>query len=119
MSTRCQAFISAAGKPVATIYRHCDGYPTGMGKDLCEIASRTKFPGDMVAKILTAYDFDAELETIDAKHGDTEYEYYVNFPSEYGECSPNITVKSLRTYTTLSGEWFEVLCELKAWQKEN
>lgn len=120
MSTRCQTFIKAEGKPVATIYRHCDGYPTGMGNDLCDMARKTRSPHAMVVKILTAWNFDAEIEEIDAKHGDTEYEYTVEFPKmSHYDSEPTITVKSLHTGKEISGDWLGVKCQLDQFQREN
>lgn len=125
MSTRCQTFIKAAGEPVATIYRHCDGYPTGMGEDLWTLARKCNSAQDMVVKILTAWHFDAELEEINAKHGDTEYEYYVEFPEcAYMESKPTVTVKSLHTGRTFvmepsTGYWLQHYDELEEFEKLN
>lgn len=121
MSTRCQTFIKANGRPVATIYRHCDGYPTGMGKDLCDMMRRETTPQEMVVKILTAWNFDAELEEIDAKHGDTEYEYTVEFPkAAFFKSKPTLTIKSLHTGKEMKGDsWWQLLGEIEQFQKEN
>ena len=121
MSTRCQTFIKANGHPVATIYRHCDGYPTGMGRDLCEMIRKETTPHELVVKILTAWNFDAELEEIDAKHGDTEYEYTVEFPNPaYAGGKPTLTIKSLHTNEEIKGDdWGKLMMELDDFEKEN
>ena len=46
-------------------YRHCDGYPEGLGVEIAE--SFTKY-----SKLL-----DWEVEALDIVHGDIEYLYYV------------------------------------------
>tara|TARA_R110002153_G_scaffold6188_4_gene28159 strand:- start:876 stop:1310 length:435 start_codon:yes stop_codon:yes gene_type:complete len=49
----------------AQFYRHCDGYPEGLGVEIAE--SFTKY-----SKLL-----DWEVEALDIVHGDIEYLYYV------------------------------------------
>lgn len=114
MSTRCQTFITCKGEPVATIYRHCDGYPSGMGKDLAEMCGRKLSAQALVVKILTAWNFNAELEEVSAKHGDTEYEYYVDFPcNSFESAVPMITVKNLRSGKELSGSGWGFMANIE------
>lgn len=122
MSTRCQTFITCKGEPVATIYRHYDGYPSGMGRDLIEMCHKTTIAQELVVKILTAWNFEVQLEEISAKHGDAEYEYYVDFPCcSYESAIPTVTIKSLWTgkQTTVEpGSHIESFSKLDEFEKE-
>lgn len=126
MSTRCQTFITFNGKPVATVYRHCDGYPMGMGLDLINMCRKSSTAHELLVKLLTAWDFDAELEEIGAKHGDTEYEYYVDFSGDYSAqpSSPVLTIKSIHTGRSMTAEtegakWLDAITEIEEFGKQN
>lgn len=113
MSTRCQTFITEGGNKVATIYRHCDGYPEGMGLDLCEmLEDLEKYDwadsNALVKRILSTDKFYAEIECIEAKHGDTEYEYYIDFAG-WGEArKPLLTILDLWQNKSIKGNPEEV-----------
>lgn len=87
MSTRCQLFITEDNKPVATIYRHYDGYPEGMGVFLANALDDGS--GDLVIDVTAfihklldftdTYNVHLEFEGIESLHGDTEFEYHINF----------------------------------------
>lgn len=120
MSTRCQTFIYQGDEKVATIYRHCDGYPSGMGLDLCTILQRCKDMSSFVAAVLTCPMFDAEIEPVDAKHGDTEYEYVVRFPEWGSKAEPELEVRGLWEGKTAKGSAVDVMCKIhnEEWDKE-
>lgn len=122
MSTRCQTFITCKKEPVATIYRHYDGYPSGMGRDLIEMCHKTTIAQELVVKILTAWNFEAQLEEINANHGDTEYEYYVDFPCcSYESAIPTVTIRDMYTLkqTTIeAGSYIEAFTELDKFEKD-
>jgi hypothetical protein len=89
MSTRCQTRIYHKGDDgsfgagrVATFYRHCDGYPSGHGADLCN--ALVKAGDDVIALLSLLKIFDIELEPVDMVHGDVEYVYEVTLPGPYG-----------------------------------
>ena len=75
MSTRAQVRFATREEGVtfnehpeqihAQFYKHSDGYPEGLGVDIAE--SLTKY-----GKINNW-----EIESLDAKHGDLEYIYYI------------------------------------------
>lgn len=97
MSTRCQIFIKECGEPVVTMYRHYDGYPTGMGQELVQMLTKCETAQELTVMLLTAWNFQVELEPINAKHGDTEYEYTVEFNNGWGGSggAPTLTVRDL------------------------
>lgn len=74
MSTRCITLLKDSGITVATIYRHCDGYPEGMGEDLKNFFMRRK---NSLMTLLAA-NFVAE---INANNSDT-LELYPEFKCE-------------------------------------
>lgn len=64
-------------------YRHCDGYPSGLGTDLmeCLVSDPT----------LTLFNIieDCGLELTDSIHGDIEYLYTIDFDNKTFTCSKN------------------------------
>lgn len=92
MSTRCQTLITIDGEPAACIYRHCDGYPEGMGNDICKALQKTSDAGKFAAMLLSAWTFDCELEQIGAEHDDAEYVYTVDFPG-WRQLSRQVSVR--------------------------
>lgn len=80
MSTRSQTRINIGDERVLTFYRHCDGYPSGHGCDLCNAIIKS---GEDIVELLSLLRLcEIELEPADVKtHGDVEYEYEVTYPT--------------------------------------
>ena len=91
MSTRCALIVNERnrleyGEPleeVFRLYRHCDGYPEGMGQDLKSICAsyqkdseRKSWSQYLLEKLsaLSTY----EMEPPSAVHGDLEFLYCIN-----------------------------------------
>lgn len=94
MSTRCMAIVrskelygngNAATVEVARIYRHCDGYPEGMGMDIAEAARHADEWHDKNNRnwaqpflhALLGMDADMELCGPTEEHPDIDYLYVV------------------------------------------
>lgn len=75
MSTRATIKIKD-GCAERWLYHHHDGYPEGVGKELCDILS------DEVewslASVFTRLTEDEQYEPTDGVHGDEEYGYFIN-----------------------------------------
>jgi hypothetical protein len=71
MSTRANVILKKGERKVY-LYRHCDGYPDGLGQDLQEAMDST--PEDTILNIL---EIDG-IELTTGIHGDVEYIYIVN-----------------------------------------
>ncbi|MEW6664173.1 MAG: hypothetical protein AB1512_02985 [Thermodesulfobacteriota bacterium] len=57
MSTRAMvAFQERCGSPYSVFYRHCDGYPTGLGLDLMRALKKAQDPGKVARKADLKYD---------------------------------------------------------------
>lgn len=91
MSTRCALIVNEKnrweyGEPleeVFRLYRHCDGYPEGMGQDLKTICAR--YQRDSERKSWSQYLLEKlsalctyEMEPPSAVHGDLEFLYCIN-----------------------------------------
>lgn len=99
MSTRSQTRINFGGERVLTFYRHCDGYPSGHGCDLCKALEKA---GDDVIELLQLLKiFDIEIEPANVgEHGDIEFLYEVEYPHPYKyypEGRPETTVRVTQT----------------------
>ena len=91
MSTRCALIVNERnrweyGEPleeVFRLYRHCDGYPEGMGQDLKTICA--SYQKDSERKSWSQYLLEKlsalckyEMEPPSAVHGDLEFLYCIN-----------------------------------------
>lgn len=91
MSTRCALIVTERNvwrdeRPVEEVfrlYRHCDGYPEGMGEELKEICrsyfeakSRLSWSQWLVSQLACLCSF--EIEPTSAVHGDLNYLYRVD-----------------------------------------
>lgn len=91
MSTRCALIVTERNlwrderpvEEVFRIYRHCDGYPDGMGedlKDICrsyfEVRPRESWSQWLVSELARRCSF--EIEPKSAVHGDLEYLYRID-----------------------------------------
>ena len=75
MSTRATIKIKD-GCAERWLYHHHDGYPEGVGKELCDILS-----GEVewsLASVFTRLTEDEQYEPTDGVHGDEEYGYFIN-----------------------------------------
>lgn len=90
MSTRCNIRIEF-GQTRIWIYRHCDGYVSVTGTDLCTKIDETKGnPTDLLRVILDdRYDEPGHegairrpYELTDNEHGDIEHEYVIRFDAD-------------------------------------
>jgi len=91
MSTRCALVVRESnvwepGRPyeeVLRLYRHCDGYPEGMGNDLKRICKsyfdesrRTSWSQWLVSELAKICSY--EIEPKSTVHGDLEYLYRID-----------------------------------------
>ena len=102
MSTRSNIIIKC-GKTNIIIYRHCDGYLEGAGKDLYDVLATSKFsPKDhdqyniakFISKLLIS---DHSYRIDDQLAGDIEYLYIFDFTDtyEHGEHYNRVKLKSI------------------------
>lgn len=91
MSTRCALLVmeeTTYGNARPTrdellrCYRHCDGYPSGMGTDLADALARCSGPvgntwAQSAIREILSIDANMEVEPHDTEHGDIEYLYVV------------------------------------------
>lgn len=88
MSTRANILIQY-GETSIYIYRHCDGYPAGLGVDLAEKVTKAKNAADLVRLLLAekyakqSYEKKARhvYELTTEFHGDIEWAYVVHYPT--------------------------------------
>ena len=71
MSTRANVIVKKGDRELI-FYRHCDGYPSGLGEDLEK--SIVSDPTFTLFNIIE----DCDLELTDSIHGDIEYLYILD-----------------------------------------
>lgn len=91
MSTRCALIVNERSKwkkdrpleEVFRLYRHCDGYPEGMGQDLKSICARYQKENErkswsqyLLEKLSALCTY--EMEPAGAHHGDLEFLYRID-----------------------------------------
>lgn len=97
MSTRSQTRINMGGARVLTFYRHCDGYPSGHGCDLCKAVEKSGNDIIGLLSLLKIYDIEIEPANID-EHGDIEFLYEVDYPDPWaGKPDGETTVRVTKT----------------------
>lgn len=76
MSTRANVIVKKADRELI-FYRHCDGYPEELGRDLegCIVPDQTFTLFNIIE--------DCDLELTDSIHGDIEYLYTVNMYKDF------------------------------------
>lgn len=77
MSTRANVIIRKGDRHLI-FYRHCDGYPKGLGVDL-ECCINPYNPLETLFNILE----DCNLEITDSIHGDIEYLYTITLNEDF------------------------------------
>lgn len=97
MSTRCMVNIMIEDRIAVKIYRHCDGYPSGMGVDLSDAIGRREEcdPSQLVSRILSSHAFSANIVSADSRFGDLDYEYTVKYEFEHSKGPKEIVVHEL------------------------
>lgn len=97
MSTRCMVNIMIEDRIAAKIYRHCDGYPSGMGVDLSDaIGWKGECdPSQLATRILSSHIFSAGIVPADSKFGDLDYEYTVKYEFSNSKWPKEIVVHKL------------------------
>ena len=86
MSTR--ANVKIIGKHgTVFLYRHCDGYPEGLGEELKYfIQDHEFFTSDAKEFAEKLINTDSNLELTDREHGDIEYLYVIDLEEKSFEC---------------------------------
>lgn len=101
MSTRCVLIARSGAFPYSwdgnladlfQMYRHCDGYPEGMGRDICEImrdwqegrAENRSWTQALLAGLAERCSY--EIEPMNMEHGDLEYIYILEEFEQREDC---------------------------------
>ena len=71
MSTRANVILKKGNRKIY-LYRHCDGYPSGLGKELKECINK-----DPIETIFNIFE-NTGVELTNGIHGDIEYLYTVD-----------------------------------------
>ena len=116
MSTRCHVIVRNGKNENKEkwnyIYHHCDGYPSGVGKELSDILTKIHDKGisrnDFNANFITEniLNYSDEYECDNSIHGDEEYIYLIDVEHKYtiGDDSESNSV-TLTCYEVLSFEF--------------
>ena len=103
MSTRANVIVKKGDRNLI-FYRHCDGYPEGLGEDLkqCIVSDPTFTLFNIIE--------DCDLELTDFIHGDIEYLYTLDLNHltlDYEKLTPfsKISNEDIAKILRLAGEW--------------
>lgn len=127
MSTRCMIIIEDGYNKIL-LYRHCDGYPEGAGKDLKRFFTEKRFGYDthlhdaeQIAHALILWHArnGVRVEPACEIHGDIDYIYVVHLPSqEYIEHKKRDLRVTIKVYgSDLTQEIHTWTVKAKLWDK--